>query len=300
MVDHHGCFAWYELLTTDMAAAKAFYRDVVGWDAQDASTREVAYSHFTFSDAPVAGLMDLPEEGRRMGATPRWIGYVAVDDVDMVAERLRRLGGALYVPPTDTNIGRISIIADPQTASLAMVSGLKPERRSAVSDEVGQVGWHELLAADGAKAFAFYSELFGWQKATAMTPTIDSYELFAADGVTMGGIFTKFVRAPSPFWLYYFNVSDIAVAAARVKAGGGQVAQGPMELADGSWIVRCIDPQGAMFALQGESSQHIEQPATEVGFSAAWGGFTSRGKMIAASKPKTTPKPDAKPPKRSG
>jgi len=24
-------FAWYELLTTDMTAAKAFYHDVVGW-----------------------------------------------------------------------------------------------------------------------------------------------------------------------------------------------------------------------------------------------------------------------------
>jgi hypothetical protein len=33
----HGRFAWYELLTTDIAAASAFYREVVGWSAQDAS-----------------------------------------------------------------------------------------------------------------------------------------------------------------------------------------------------------------------------------------------------------------------
>ena len=39
MVDHHGRFAWYELITTDVAAAKAFYAEVVGWGAQDASTR---------------------------------------------------------------------------------------------------------------------------------------------------------------------------------------------------------------------------------------------------------------------
>jgi len=31
----------------------------------------------------------------------------------------------------------------------------------------GRVGWHELLAADGETAFAFYGELFGWQKADA-------------------------------------------------------------------------------------------------------------------------------------
>ena len=33
------------------------------------------------------------------------------------------LGGAVYVPPTDTNIGRIAVVADPQTANLALVKG---------------------------------------------------------------------------------------------------------------------------------------------------------------------------------
>jgi predicted enzyme related to lactoylglutathione lyase len=297
MVDHQGYFAWYELLTTDTAAAKAFYNDVIGWDARDASTPAIAYSLFTSAGAPVAGLMDLPEEGRRMGATPRWVGYVAVDDVDATASRLRQLGGALYVPPTDSNIGRISIVADPQTAGLALVSGLKPELQHRSANEVGQVGWRELYAADGTKAFAFYRELFGWQKAEAAGPmgAMESYHLFAAGGMIRGGIFTKFARAPFPFWLYYFNVADIALAAARVKASGGQVAQGPTELPDGSWIMRCIDPQGAMFALQGKSSQRdVEQPAAEIGWTAEWGGFASRGKMIAASKPKPGAKPKPK------
>ena len=66
-----------------------------------------------------------------MDATPRWMGYVGVSDVDAAAERLKRLGGTVYVPPTDTNIGRISVVADPQTATLALVEGLKagPTRR---------------------------------------------------------------------------------------------------------------------------------------------------------------------------
>jgi len=294
MVDPQSRFAWYELLTTDMAAAKAFYRDVVGWDARDASTPDMAYSLLTFSDVPVAGLMELPEEGRRMGATPRWVGYVAVDDVDATADRLRRLGGVVFVPPTDSNIGRVSIVADPQTATLALVGGLKPDLRRAAPHEPGQVGWHELLAADGAKAFAFYRELFGWQKAQAETETVpmESYQLFAAGGVTMGGIFTKLARVRVPFWLYYFNVADVARSAEHVRAGGGQVAQGPTELPDGSWIVRCIDPQGAMFALQGKSSQRsVEQPAAQLGWSAEWGGFASRGRVIAAVKPNPKSKP---------
>ena len=65
-------------------------------------------------------------------------------------------------------------------------------------------------------------------------------------------MFTKLPRVPVPFWLYYFEVADMDAALSAVKAGGGKVVQGPMELTPGHWITRCIDPQGAMFALQGK------------------------------------------------
>ena len=67
MVDHHGRFAWYELITTDVAAAQAFYTKVVGWGAQDASTPGLPYTLFTAGTASVSGLMDLPDEARRKG-----------------------------------------------------------------------------------------------------------------------------------------------------------------------------------------------------------------------------------------
>ena len=125
MVDYHGRFAWYELITTDVTAAEAFYTKVVGWGAQDASTPGLPYTLFTAGKASASGLMELPVEARRMGATPRWMGYVGVKDVDAMADRLKALGGAVYVPPTNSNIGRISVVADPQTANLALVQGLQ-------------------------------------------------------------------------------------------------------------------------------------------------------------------------------
>ena len=57
---------------------------VIGWGVKDASAPELAYTLFTAGDIPIGGLMELPEEGRRLGATPRWVGYVAVDDIDDV------------------------------------------------------------------------------------------------------------------------------------------------------------------------------------------------------------------------
>jgi len=297
MAERPAAFAWYELLTTDMAAAKAFYGSVVGWGARDAATPQFAYSIFTTGEAPVCGLIDLPDDARKKGATPRWVGYVAVDDVDGVVERLRRLGGTVYVPPTDSNIGRIAVVADPQTATLAMVDGLKAGAQVLELDRVGRVGWHELLASDAKTAWAFYRELFGWEKAEVEAGPVESYQLFSAGGQTMGGIFTKLPRAPVPFWLYYFNVADLSAALKQVKAGGGQVVQGPVEMPDGSWIARCIDPQGAMFAVQGHRSQADTEPAPapELRWSAEWGDFTSTGRVLTspASGPTTSPKPKA-------
>jgi predicted enzyme related to lactoylglutathione lyase len=275
MVDYAGRFVWYELITTDMAAAKAFYSKVVGWGAQDVSTPDLAYTLFTAGRAEVSGLMDLPEDARKMGATPWWMGYVGVKDADVTADRIKRLGGAVYVPPTNSNIGRISVVADPQRVTLGLVEGLKPrQQQPAEPGKLGRVGWHELIAADREKSFAFYGELFGWQKEDAETGPMDTYQLFSAGGQTIGGMSTKHPMEPGPFWLYYFNIGDIDAATELVKAGGGQILEGPQELLDGSWIARCTDPQGATFALQGKRSQGGIDWSTE------WGGFSSKGRLV--------------------
>jgi uncharacterized protein len=278
-----GRFAWYELLTTDVAAAGAFYCEVVGWEVKDASTTGLAYAVFTASSAPIGGIMELPEEGRRLGATPRWVGYVSVDDMDATAAQIRRLGGAILVPPTDSNIGRISIVADPQKANFALVK--EPaygQQKPDGLDQPGRVGWHELLAADRKEIFDFYGELFGWQKANAENDPADLYQLFSAGGQTIGGMLTKLPSVAQPCWLYYFNVDDIGAAAKRVNAGGGRVLQGPIELPDACWIARCADPQGGLFALQGaRGPKSTERPsASEVGWSSKWGGIASHGRMV--------------------
>ena len=252
----HGRFVWYELMTTDMAAAKAFYTKVVGWGTEDASMPGMAYTLFTVKGVSVGGLLDLPKAAMQVGERPGWIGYVEVDDVDGAAVRVKELGGTVYVPPRDIpNVSRFAVVADPQTAMLALVKGREPGRRQAASLRApGRVGWHELFAADTATAFAFYREVFGWQKGIAETGAKGTYQLFAAVGETVGAMLTKPAETPVPFWLYYFNVADIDAAMSRVKAGGGEILRGPEEVPDGSWIVHCTDPQQTMFALIGRRS----------------------------------------------
>jgi predicted enzyme related to lactoylglutathione lyase len=292
MGDHPNAFVWYELLTTDLPAAESFYRRVIGWSAHDASTPQFAYRIFNVGGVAVAGLMELPQEGREKGAAPRWVGYVAVPDIEGTVERLVALGGAVYVPPTDSNIGRIAVVTDPQTATLALVSGLKyggPPAGGA--GEPGRVAWHELLAKERTAAFAFYSALFGWEKVDSEAAGLDTYQLFAAGNRTLGGMFTKFAATPVPFWLYYFEVADLDAALEQVKAANGKLAQGPLELWDRMWIARCIDPQGAMFALQGRRSRTAAERSSEtesdasLAWSTAWDGISSRGRLVG-TKPK--------------
>jgi predicted enzyme related to lactoylglutathione lyase len=258
MASSHGRFVWYELATTDMEAAKAFYTEVVGLSTQDASMPGVAYTLFTAGGASVSGLMDLPEDARAMGFRPSWLGYVGVDDVDAAADRIKELGGAVHVPPKEIpNISRFSIAVDPQMATIALLKWLNGgQEQPPELGAPGHVGWHELLAADWEKAFAFYRELFGWQKAQADTGAVGTYQLFSAAGETIGGMYTKPAMEPLSFWLYYFNVGDIDVAIKRVKAGGGAILYGPIEVPGNRWIARCTDPQGAIFALMGKRSHN--------------------------------------------
>ena len=252
MVSLHGRFVWYELHTTDAKAAAAFYTKVVGWGARDASQSDRSYTIFTVGQAAVSGLMTLSEEARERGATPCWIGYVGVDDVDAAAQRTKALGGAVNFPPTDIpNVSRFSVIADPHAAMLALVKWVDPGRAQQVQfGQPGRVGWHELLAGDSETAMAFYSALFDWRKGNAETGPMGTYQLFSVGGHNIGGMFNKPPMVPVPFWLYYFDVPDIDVAAERVKAAGGEIVEGPGPV-PGGWILRAMDPQGAMFALMG-------------------------------------------------
>jgi hypothetical protein len=254
VVDLPGRFTWYELMTTDMKAATAFYAKVMGWGAWDASLPGRPYALFSAGPDAVGGLMSLPAGALRAGVNPNWIGYVETDDLDAAAGRVTRLGGTIDVPPTDIGeISRFGIFSDPQSSRLGLFKWRKSApRQPAEAGALGRVGWHELLAADREKAWAFYGEVFGWQKAETGIGETGTYQLFAAGGRTIGGMLTKAPTILAPIWLYYFNVGDIDAVTQRVTAGGGRLIHGPIETPDGRWIAQCTDPQGALFGLEGK------------------------------------------------
>ena len=248
----HGTFIWYELMTSDSKAAEPFYRSVIGWDAKDSGMADHPYTLLSVGPTQVGGLMPIPDAARAMGARPCWTGYVAVDDVDVFAARVTAAGGAVHRAGEDIpGVGRFAVVADPYGAVFILFKGRSDQAPTPVAlGTPGHVGWHELQAGSLDGAFAFYAGLFGWTKAEAVDMgSMGTYQLFATGGTPVGGMMTKMAEVPSPFWLYYFNVDAIDAAAARTTHGGGQVINGPMEVPGGAWIVQCVDPQGAMFAM---------------------------------------------------
>ena len=257
MTSRAGKFVWYELMTSDPKAAEKFYSAVVGWTAKDSGMPGMNYTLFYTGEKMVGGLMAVPPDAAAMGVTPIWMGYIAVDDVDTTASRVKQAGGAIHRPPSDIpGVGRFAVAADPGGAGFCLFKGEGEPAAEPPFDQPGFIGWHELHAADGPKAFDFYAGLFGWTKDQAMDMgEMGVYQTFApAGGKAMGGMMTKTTDTPKPIWLYYLRVDGIEAAKARVEKAGGRIVMGPMEVPGGQWIINGIDPQGAMFALLGPKS----------------------------------------------
>ena len=68
-----GKFVWFEYMGNDLKAAVDFYTGVVGWSAKDAGMG-FAYQILSTGSTMVAGMMDVPEEAKAMGAKPSWLG----------------------------------------------------------------------------------------------------------------------------------------------------------------------------------------------------------------------------------
>jgi len=247
-----GRFVWYDLMTTDVPAAQAFYEHVIGWSGKDSGVPGQSYTIFSLGDTMLAGLMPIPEDARRGGVRPAWMGYIGVDDVDAWATRLQAAGGTVHRPGTDIpGVGRFAVVGDPQGAGFMLFHPLgSQDAPKDDADAPGRVGWRELHAADGPSAFKFYEKLFGWTSSRAVDMgELGVYTVFAYDGADRGGVMTRMPRTPMPSWLYYFNVEAIDAAVDRIKGAGGRIGTSPTQVPTGQWILTAHDPQGAEFAL---------------------------------------------------
>jgi predicted enzyme related to lactoylglutathione lyase len=118
----HGMFSWFELMTSDVAAAKKFYKGLFGWKMVAMNMPGMKYSVVSVGKDEVAGIMPLPPKAPKK-MPPQWGVYVTVDDVDATAKKTVKLGGKVLMPPTDIpGVGRFCVVQDPQGAMLSVIT----------------------------------------------------------------------------------------------------------------------------------------------------------------------------------
>ena len=243
---------WYELMTTDTAAAEKFYTDVVGWKAEPFGGSAMPYTVFKRGgDVGIGGMMKRPDD---MPMPPFWAMYIGVPDFEDAVAHIKRLGGRELSPVIDIpDVGRMQMMADPQGAAFYIMKPASPERPEG-PPELGAGSWHELMTTDLQGAIKFYKEAFNWQPSEAMDMgDMGTYQMFNRGDTMLGGMMNKpkELAGVPPHWGIYFLVPDLDAAVAKIKAKGGKILNGPMEVPGGDRVVTAMDPQGAAFSLHG-------------------------------------------------
>lgn len=247
-----GSFIWYELMSPDPLAAKAFYEKLLPWSIEVEASGAIDYRMIATPSGTVGGVLTLTPEMIAGGAGAAWVGYLCVDDVDAALATLSGAGGHVIMPAHDMpGVGRFALASDPQGAVFYLMrpapnEGAPPSPVFAPG-EPGHVAWNELSTSDQAGAIDFYARLVGWrfEERLSMGPAGD-YAFIDHQGTRLGGVMQQEVP---PAWLFYVQVGDIDAAVTAIAAGGGAVLMGPAPVPSGGRVVVARDPQGAVFGL---------------------------------------------------
>ncbi|MCB9751168.1 MAG: VOC family protein [Myxococcales bacterium] len=119
----HGAFCWAQLLTRDVARARVFYNEVLGWRVDDFPQPDGLPSLiFAVAGAPVGGALQIPVDA---DASSSWLPYVAVSDIRAHERRARALGASTRRDVTELpGMGWFAVISDPLGANLALWQAL--------------------------------------------------------------------------------------------------------------------------------------------------------------------------------
>ncbi len=113
-----GIAGWIEHSGPDAASAKAFYRDVLGWQIADMPMQDgSSYSGIMVGEGPIGGFSPMPADDAA------WTIFVTVEDVDTCAAKAKSAGAGILAGPMDVpGVGRMVVMNDPQGARIAAIT----------------------------------------------------------------------------------------------------------------------------------------------------------------------------------
>jgi hypothetical protein len=253
-IDQHpaGNFVWFELSTSDPAAAKQFYSSLLGWDAQDFPMGPgMVYTMFQLNGRDAAGAYAMKPEDRQLGIPPNWLLYISVDNADATVASSLEHGGSAMSPAFDIpNVGRMAVLQDPVGAIVAIFQS-GHHKGVGIYGENGAFCWADLQTPDRDRSAKFYGTVFGWKLLPGKDKDMNGYLHIVSGDQYIGGFPEPRNLPPSvmPHWLAYIQCADCAAQTAKVKELGGSIIV-PATTVEGQLHYSVVaDPQGAVFAL---------------------------------------------------
>lgn len=115
----------------------------------------------------------------------------------------------------------------------------------------GEFIWYELMTPDMVGAKAFYEAVVGWKIGdTSAAPGVD-YRIINAPDAMVGGVVPidaeMAAHGARPIWVGYIGVEDVDATVEAIKAAGGAVPMGPVDIPQAGRLAMATDPQGALF-----------------------------------------------------
>jgi predicted enzyme related to lactoylglutathione lyase len=126
LMDEVGAPCWFDCMTRDTAAARAFYESVFGWTGEFMA--DMNYTVFSNHGEWLCGMMAMPDMVPAE-VPSHWVVNFVVADADDAAAYTTANGGTVTMPPMDTPFGRACGLIDPWGAVLTVI-----DRSTATAD----------------------------------------------------------------------------------------------------------------------------------------------------------------------
>jgi predicted enzyme related to lactoylglutathione lyase len=109
--------------------------------------------------------------------------------------------------------------------------------------------WTELGTSDLEAAKRFYTAVFGWRPGTDPRQEAGGYTVAHLGDAAVAALTPLYQESQPVAWNVSFAVADADAAAQLVRAAGGLVLLGPMDVFDMGRFAVATDPTGAVFQL---------------------------------------------------
>ena len=243
-----GKFIWFDCVTDDPYASKAFYGALFGWDFHSIGEGAGRYTLIENRGRNIGGMHFRPR-GNAQALGSRWISLMSVTDPALAARYVEARGGNVVVAPTRfAGRGTHALFRDDAGALFGVLrsdTGDPPDGPVTTGDFL----WVDLFTHDPAKAGEFYRGLAAFDVTVKGAPPATVRTVLATGGIARASLIALPKDVANPGWLPFVQVDDVAATIRKTVALGGTVLLAPRpDLLNGQVAV-IADPHGGVLGV---------------------------------------------------